>query len=192
MVKTEKYQDKTDEELVGLTLENQEYFLYLIKRYEEKLLRYITRISNSNREDAEDILQEVFIKTYQNLNDFDLSLKFSSWIYRICHNRVISNYRKTKNNPKIISMDSDNIFLKNLATDLDLNEEINRRDIKNKFNRVLAKLDKKYREVLILRLLEEKDYKEISDILKKPMGTVATLISRAKKQFKKEYEKQKH
>ncbi len=187
MIKTEEHQDKTDEELVGLTLGNQEYFLFLIERYEKKLLRYIIRISNSNREDAEDILQEVFIKTYQNLNDFDLSLKFSSWIYRICHNWVISNYRRTKNNPKIISMDSDNIFLKNLATDLDLNEEINQRDFKNKFNQVLAELDKKYQEVLILRLLEERDYKEISDILKKPMGTIATLISRAKKQFKKEY-----
>jgi len=41
----------------------------------------------------------------------------------------------------------------------------------------------KYREVLVLKFLEEKEYKEISDIIKKPMGTVATLISRAKKQF---------
>lgn len=51
-----------------------------MKRYEAKLLNYILKISNINREDAEDILQEVFIKAYQNLNDFDLNYKFSNWI----------------------------------------------------------------------------------------------------------------
>jgi len=49
---------------------------------------------------------------------------------------------------------------------------------------MLNKLDDKYKEVLVLKFLEEKDYKEISDILQKPLGTVATLINRAKKQFK--------
>ncbi len=55
--------------------------------------------------------------------------------------------------------------------------------------KVLKRMSLKYREVLILKFLEEKDYTEISDILEKPMGTIGTLINRAKKQFKKEMEK---
>ena len=186
------YQDKTDEDLVILTLKDQDNFLYLMKRYESKLLRYVMRISNLDRHEAEDIIQEVFIKTYQNINDFDSSLKFSSWIYRITHNQVISNYRKTKARPQVITWEEKDNFLNNLASDFDLNKEIDLKYLKKDIYKILSKLDIKYREILILRFLEDKDYKEISDILKKPMGTVATLINRAKEQFKKKYEKQKN
>src|SRR3989339_1384271 len=95
---------KTDEELVSLSLQNQDNYLFLIRRYQDKLLRYIQRISNVSLEDAEDILQEVFIKVYYKLNDFDPDLKFSSWIYRITHNQVISHYRKTQARPKTVEL----------------------------------------------------------------------------------------
>jgi len=65
----------------------------------------------------------------------------------------------------------------------------NARYSKEEVEYILGVLDEPYREVLVLRFLEEKDYQEISDILKKPIGTVGTLISRAKAQFKKEYKK---
>ena len=65
-----------DQELVLLTLENQGYFAYLIDRYKAKLFRYIKRLSNVSNEEAEDILQDVFLKTYLNLNSFTTSLKF--------------------------------------------------------------------------------------------------------------------
>jgi len=57
--------------------------------------------------------------------------------------------------------------------------------LSQKVAQVLEELDDKYQEVLILKYLEDKNYQEISDILKKPMGTIATLLSRAKQQFKK-------
>lgn len=182
MQKLEQYQDKTDEELVVLTLKNQDCFLYLMRRYEKKLSRYIMRISNVDKDEAEDILQETFIRTYQNLNDFDTSLKFSSWIYRITRNQAISNYRKTKTRPQQTALDADN--LRHLASDLDIVRETDSKYLKDNIYHILNKMEMKYREVLILKFLEEKEYKEISDILKKPMGTIATLINRAKKQFK--------
>lgn len=172
----------SDEELVKLTLENQDNFLYLIKRYQDKLARYIRRMSGLNAEDTEDILQDVFIKIYQNINNFDNDLKFSSWVYRITHNEVIDNHRRRRARPQGITYDSENI-LNNIISDVDISREIDQKYLKVNLNKVLDKLDLKYREVLILKFLEEKEYKEISDILKKPMGTVATLISRAKKQF---------
>ena len=97
------YDDKTDEELVKLALQKQEHFVYLINRYQHKLLRYIKRISNFSVEETEDILQEVFIKVYRNLEGFDQSLKFSSWIYRIAHNQTISHFRKSRAGPNLVN-----------------------------------------------------------------------------------------
>lgn len=185
-MKDQKYQEKTDEELVLLALSDQDVFLYLMRRYEKKLLSYISRITNVNRDEAEDILQDTFIKIYQNLNDFDAELKFSSWAYRIAHNQVISNYRKIKSRPQSIPLDINEEILGNLASDLDVKKDLDAVFLRENIKKVLARLNIKYREVLILKFLEEKNYKEISDILKKPMGTVATLINRAKKEFKKE------
>lgn len=179
---------KTDEELVSLTLGNPDYFVCLMKNYEAALLRFIHRISGVRHEDAEDMLQEVYIKVYKNLRDFDIELKFSSWIYRITRNHVISESRKRKlRAEQILSEDEDwQHFISELRSDKLTEEKLNR----NLINRVLVELDNKYREVLILNFLEEKSYKEISDIIKKPMGTVATLLNRAKKKFKKEMDKQ--
>ncbi|MDO8260053.1 MAG: RNA polymerase sigma factor [Candidatus Magasanikbacteria bacterium] len=181
---------KTDEELVILILENQGYFTYLIERYERKLLAYVLRISNVSHQEAEDILQDVFIKVYQNLNDFDPDLKFSSWIYRITHNEVISNYRKRRSRDKDLVIDIDDADLENFASDLDITQELDDKLLRQNIFKVLDKLDIKYREVLVLKFLEEKNYREISDIIKKPMGTVATLINRAKKAFLTELHKQ--
>ena len=66
MKKFEDYAKKTDKELVNLSLEKRDHFVFLIKRYEQKLLRYIMRISGLRKEDVEDVLQDVFIKIYQN------------------------------------------------------------------------------------------------------------------------------
>ena len=64
-------EEKTDEELVKLTLADQEWYLCLMRRYEAKLTRYIRRISGLNDQDLEDVLQDIFIKAYRNLNEFD-------------------------------------------------------------------------------------------------------------------------
>ena len=189
MVNFEQCENMTDEELVKETLADKEYFLCLMKRYEKKLLNYIMRITNVSFEEAEDILQETFIKVYLNLNEFNTDLKFSSWVYRITHNQVISNHRKNLARPSLLILDDDNNFLNNIASDLNLSDKVDSSMLKDRIKEILSKMDKKYSEVLVLKFLEEKDYKEISDILAKPMGTVATLINRAKKQFKEELEK---
>jgi RNA polymerase sigma-70 factor (ECF subfamily) len=185
VINSENCAQKTDEELVALTLQNQDFFSCLVERYEPKLMRYVRRISAATREDAEDLLQEIFVKVYRNLNDFDQSLKFSSWIYRIAHNQVISSWRKTKSRPPVLKFEADEDFLKFIAADEDLARDIERRFTAEEVRRIINQLDEKYREVLVLKFLEGKDYREISDILRRPLGTVATLINRAKKQFAK-------
>lgn len=176
--------EKTDEELASLLLSDQSCFLALMQRYEPKLLGYIHRISFSSKEEAEDILQDVFIKVYKNINSFDSGLKFSSWIYRITHNEVISSFRKKSARPQLADNGLDDALINRMTSDFDVIEEIDLRKKREIIIGFIDGLDDKYREVMILKYMEEKDYKEISDILKKPMGTIATLINRAKKKLK--------
>jgi len=186
MFNSQNCDNKKDEELVILTFKNRDFYYCLVKRYEGRLMRYIRRISSFSSEDAEDILQDILIKTYKNLNGFDRKLKFSSWIYRIAHNEVISHYRKSKARPQIIDAKMSEELLKIIKSDEDIIRDIDNQILREILNKVINKMDKKYKEVLVLKFLEEKDYREISDIIKKPMGTVATLISRAKKKLKEE------
>jgi len=180
---------KTDKELVKLSLKNKDFFAYIIDRYEDKLLRYIKRITNLREDDLIDILQDIFLKVYLNLNDFDSRLSFSSWIYRIAHNQVIDTYRKNKSRPHGNSIDVEDEVLENFMNDFDFTKNLDLFFLKENVDNILNKLSYKYKEILVLKFFEEKSYKEISDILRKPLGTVAVLINRAKKQFISELNK---
>lgn len=183
--------NKTDEELVSLVLTDEDYYLILMKRYESKLSNYIKKLSNFNNEDIEDILQEVFIKAFRYLNDFDQKMKFSSWIYRIAHNETISHFRKKSSRPKVISVEDNDTYLsQTLPAKHNVESDASKNIESKNIAEVLNKIDRKYKDILILRYFEEKDYKEISDILQKPIGTVGTLLNRAKKSFKDEAKKQ--
>jgi len=174
----------SDEELVKMTLSDKNHFGFLVDRYEAKLRRYITRLGVRDPDDQLDVLQEIFLKTYRNLNGFDTKLQFSSWIYRISHNEAISWYRKKNVRPEgHLVADSEELlyFLttKEDSADLTFDQTINAKAV----NESLLNIEAKYREVLILRFFEHKDYEEISDILQIPVGSVGTLIHRGKKQL---------
>ena len=179
--------EKTDEQLATESLKDKNKFAVLVDRYEQKLMRYIRRLTGLQTEHAQDILQETFIKIYRNLNNFDPNLKFSSWAYRIAHNESLNHYKKYKKEKTIPieTEDTDTANLINiLESDTNITEEMVQKETAQKIRAILKELPKKYRDVIILYYLEEKEYSEISDILKKPMGTVATLLNRAKAKFK--------
>ena len=174
----------SDEQLVGIIRsKNKELFSELVRRYQNKIFFYINRLIN-NREEAEDLTQEVFIKVYQNLQGFDIKRKFSSWIYRIAHNESV-NYIKKKSRFKFLSIEQ-NEFLKNtMASTEDIMEKIITKESQLAVKKILSKLSFSHKEVLILRYFEEKSYGEISDILRKPVNTVGTMINRAKAEMEK-------
>ena len=182
-IPTKNCEDVKDEELVQKSLKNIDYFACIYERYEEKLTHYILRISSFSIEEAEDVLQESFIKAWKNLNEFDGNLKFSSWIYRIVHNTTITEWKKTQSKGKNRKQNINEELFENFPSLLNIAKETDQKFDKKNIQKVLQLMPEKYREVLILKFLEEKNYKEISDILKKPSGTVATLINRAKKIF---------
>jgi RNA polymerase sigma-70 factor (ECF subfamily) len=178
----------TDAELASLSLHNQEYFGILIERYEEKIRRYVRRITHVPHEDQEDILQNVFVKAYININGFNAKLSFNSWIYRIAHNEVIDWSRKETTRKKYGIYDHDDEVFNWTEDSTHFLKELDVRDQQVEVGKILGRLDIKYREILILRFMEGQSYRDMSDILKKPEGTIATLVNRAKKSFKEHYE----
>jgi RNA polymerase sigma-70 factor (ECF subfamily) len=177
-------QQVSDESVVKAALQDKEQFGVLMDRYEAPLRRYIARLGVRNPDDQLDVLQDIFLKVYRNLNGFDPKLKFSSWIYRIAHNEAISAYRKKNVRPEghlvadseeILTFVSGSLETADVAFDKTINAE--------QVSKALLQLDKKYSEVLLLRFFEHKEYDEISDILQIPLGSVGTLIHRGKKQL---------
>jgi RNA polymerase sigma-70 factor (ECF subfamily) len=178
------YTEKNDIELLDLALVNPNDYQYLMKRYEKKLLLYIQRIIYVGKEDAEDVLQEVFIKVYKNLNGFNRKYQFSSWIYRITHNEAISFIRSRRIEKENVHNNIEEQVFENLASEVDLESEFARNMDKEHVHRILDMLDDKYKDVLILKYIEEMDYNEIADVLKISSGTVGSLINRGKEKFK--------
>ncbi len=181
IITLENCKELNDHELVMKSLENLDYFSCLYRRYEGELLRYIVRISGIDGDEAQDVLQESFIKIWRNLNEFDKDLKFSSWIYRIVHNETVSQMRKKISYGKDKTIDAE--LCRNLLAD----ETEPASALEGKIGKaleILEYLPEKYRQVLVLKFLQQKSYEEISDILRIPLGTVAIRINRAKKSFR--------
>lgn len=179
----------SDQELVSKALEDKRRFADLVRRYEAPLLRYIVRQGCRDNALAQDILQEVFIKVYLHLNDYDSSLPFTSWIYRIAHNETITNFRKEKSRPFVFDKEENESLLEKIANEFGLSEEGEQQYEAADLQEALEKLEARYRDVLVLKFFEDKSYEEIADILQMPEGTVATLINRAKKKIRSYLEK---
>jgi len=175
----------TDEQLVPLVLEDKNSFALITSRYKVKLFNYISRLTNINNDDAEDLLQDIFLKVYLNLNSFNQKMKFSSWIYTIARHQVISHYRKLHVRPEGHADVLDDQLAGRLMADFNLPRIVDQRYAKSAVNDALFRLQSKYREVIILRFIEEKNYQEISDIIRKPIGTVGSMLNRAKEELGK-------
>lgn len=176
--------EKTPEILAVQARDNPDIFGEIIDLFQDALLRYVLRLGNFSRDEAEDIVSESFLKAWKNLNDFDDRLKFSSWMYRIAHNEAISAFRKNRSRGAENRVDFNEEIFGNLAGKIDLEKEISQKMDSEKVQMLLKKLPTKDQTVLILFYLEEKNYEEISDILQMPGGSVATALHRAKKKFR--------
>jgi RNA polymerase sigma-70 factor (ECF subfamily) len=170
-----------DQEAVIATLKDRHAFSVLVDRYQAPLLRYIQRLGAPDADSAKDILQETFIKAYTNLNDYDLSLPFSSWIYRIAHNETRLHYRRQKNRPMAMRSEAGLSVFEHLPDELNLAEEGDAALRNARIAWAIDALKQEHRDIVILRFFEEKTYEEISDILRIPLGTVATNLARGKK-----------
>ena len=178
-------EDLDDSELVKVIIaQNREAYRELFRRYEKKLFSYVYHMVK-NKEETEDLLQDIFVKTYKSISSFDTDRKFSSWIYRIAHNETV-NFLKRKNKKRFISFEDISTSKDKLeasVTEDFINDVWVHKEITKEVDEALEKLPEKYRRVLFLRYFSEYSYEKIALIIKKPINTVGTLINRAKRKL---------
>lgn len=181
---------QTDEEIARSVQKGQfEGFGLLVERYEQKLIRYARKFI-AGPEDAKDIVQEVFIKAYKNIQSFDTDKAFSPWIYRIAHNEFVNAIKKSGREP-ISFFDPDTLIPHLIAKDK-ADDNLKNEELKKLVDGCLNQLDVKYREPLVLYFYEDLDYKAISEIMHIPVSTVGIRIKRAKEQLQTIYQSLNH
>lgn len=174
----------TDEQLAEQIQEGDQRALAdIIERYQQKLFFYTLRMVGSEDE-ADDVVQETFLKAYQNINSFDVSRKFSSWIYRIAHNQAVNAVKK-KNRVKLVEVVNLDWYMEHETEVLDFIESEERKELSEDLLLLLENLRPDYKEVVLLYYFENKSYDEISDIMQIPKTTVGVWLNRAKEQLKK-------
>lgn len=183
-VKIDQFTDQTDEEIIALVqAKNQAFFDVIIERYREKLFFYIMRFVK-NEDEAKDVLQNVFVKALKNIETFDCERKFSSWIYRIAHNEAVNWV--TRKNKDTVSIDDLGIQESNflVSDDFDVSmEKWFHLELRDVMREAIKKLSKSYAEVIKMRYIDDMSYKEIAEVLDKPVNSVGTLVRRAKKKL---------
>lgn len=175
-------QSLMDEEVVELVrYRDQELYTEVVRRYQDKLLRY-AKVLVHNHAVAEDAVQEAFIKAFINLHGFNTKKKFSSWIYRIVHNEAVNRIKKEA---KTVSIEDNKRVIDSMQSSEDSPEtKLEKKETAQLLVRCVGDMPVLYRSVLTLFYLEEKSYEEISDILRIPVGTVGTRITRGKNMMK--------
>jgi len=169
-------------------LGNTQVFSRLIDNYKSMVYNLAYRMSN-NPHEAEDISQEAFIRAYQSLARFNPSYKFSTWLYQITLNIIRDKFKKKEID--YISLDTpvetDDSEFYHQPADLTNNPEqiFSQRENLQAIQQAIYSLPLKYREVIVLRHLQDLSYIEIANILKLPQGTVKVRLYRAREQLKK-------
>lgn len=159
-----------------------EAFGVLVARYQGRLERYARKFI-SDLDDAKDIVQEVFIKAYENIQSFDAARRFSPWIYRIAHNEFVNALKKRSRGP-IFGVDLDVMFPHLTALET-ADESALEKDLHRELAEYLDELHPKYREPLVLYYFEGLSYKDMADILHVPTSTVGVRLARGKAMLQK-------
>src|SRR5690242_18666379 len=163
-------------------------FSELVERYQTRLLNFIYR-TIGDREKAEDLVQEVFIRVYRHLHRFDRSKKFSTWAYTIASNLAKNELRNRSRNPLVLmqtvqkNWQDDDRPLQFEDTTARPDELCRKRHLRELVAETVAKLPAHHREVFVLRELEGKSYEEIAEITDCNLGTVKSRLNRARNAF---------
>jgi RNA polymerase sigma-70 factor (ECF subfamily) len=163
-------------------------FEELVVRYQTRLLNFIYR-TVGDRERAEDLVQEVFIRVYRHLHRFDRSKKFSTWAYTIASNLAKNELRNRSRNPLVLFQtvkknwqDEDRpLEFEDSTTRPD--DMYRKRHLRQVVEDSVAKLPEHHRDVFVLRELEGKSYEEIAEITGCNLGTVKSRLNRARNSF---------
>lgn len=158
---------------------DREAFGALVEQYRDNVYRLAYRMCG-NAYDADEAAQEAFVAAWRALPNFRGDAKFSTWLYRLTTNAAIDVMRREKRHQTVGDGE-----MVDLADDADSPQEtVERTEQQEAVQKALATLSEEYREVLLLRYMEELDYAEIAEVLQLPSGTVKSRINRAKAALK--------
>ena len=177
-----------DAELVLMAQDGDAHaFGELVERYHGKIYG-LTYNMTSNREDAEDLTQEVFVKAFEALPRFKGNSSFYTWLYRIAVNKTI-NYRKKRNRKRALSLDQ---FDQEIKTDDVYNEltskgsplrSISLSELQIKLNEALQNLSEKHRTVVVMHDMQGIPHEEIAKVVGSSVGTVRSRLFYARRQM---------
>jgi RNA polymerase sigma-70 factor (ECF subfamily) len=160
----------------------------IVQRYNRRIYNICYRFAGS-AEDAQDLTQEVFIKMYRTLNSYDVDKgAFMTWVTTVTRNLLVDNFRKKKQDRMTDSLDAapteheDAMPLSEQIPDKGAppDARVQGRETREMVHRGLQKLSPELREAVVLRDLQDMDYREIATVLKVPEGTVKSRINRGR------------
>ena len=166
-------------------------FEELMRKYNRRIFNFVIRMVR-NDEVAVELTQDFFIKIYTVIDKYNFEYKFSTWAYRICYNLVIDHIRK--NQIQTESLDSDTVSQKEIVSSENYVKDdgfriLSDEEVKTHLWKLVDGIPLKFREVILLRYIQELKYEEIADISGLPVGTVKNRIFKAKEILKQEIEK---
>ena len=176
-------QKLNDEELVERSLRDIDYFACIYERYEQKLVRYILRISSFSFEEAEDVLQDGFIKVFQKIKTFENKGSFEGWLKRIMVNTAINYYKSNKKYRLHEDYDVNNInhtLLHNEDETVEVETPLKQEELLAMIN----ELPVGYRLVFNMYVFDGLTHKEIAGELGISVGTSKSQLSKARKHLK--------
>lgn len=163
-------------------------FAEIVARYDARLLNFVYR-TIGDRERAQDLVQETFVRVYRHLHRFDQSKKFSTWIYTIASNLAKNELRNRSRNPLVLfqtikkNWDADHRPLEWEDTQYKPDDLFRKRHLREKVEEAVKLLPEHHRIVFVLRELEGKTYEEIAEISGCNLGTVKSRLNRARNNF---------
>jgi RNA polymerase sigma-70 factor (ECF subfamily) len=177
-----------DADLIRRTLAgDRDAFEGIVRRHHHDLLRVLRRITR-NVEDAEDLTQEAFLRAFRALDRFDLARPFRPWLWTIGIRLALHALaKKERGNVSLDGAgDEDDERSGSGAwwTDTRALDTLDAQLLRRELDRAMAELDPPHRAILILRVIEERSYEEISSILEIPVGTVMSRLNRARARLK--------
>jgi RNA polymerase sigma-70 factor, ECF subfamily len=179
-------QDMPDSDVVAAFLAGEERaFGEIVTRYQTRLLGFVYRTVN-DREKSKDLVQDVFLRVYRHLHNFDRTKKFSTWIYTIAANLTKNELRNRSRDPLMLLQSMKTIW-RGEERPLELEDRssrpddlFRRRQLYSLVEGAATRLSARHRQVFVLRDVEGKSYEEIAEITRTKVGTVKSRLSRAR------------
>jgi RNA polymerase sigma-70 factor (ECF subfamily) len=184
--------EATDQTVVSLARQGREAaYRELIRRYERPVFSLIYRMVR-NRELAEDLSQETFVKVLNAIESYRPEFKFSSWVFKIANNTAIDHLRRREldtlsldGSPHAETQESVEATAFQVSdTAENPLEEVEARELGGAIEEAIRQLRPEYRSCILLRHVEGRSYEEIAEILTLPLGTVKTYIHRARNELR--------